>query len=62
MQIAICDDSMQFRDEILSNLSYCVAISEKNTYSQFSSAEDLLYAYNKKFCVFFCKFCKIIFN
>ena len=46
MRIAICDDSMQFRDEILSNLSHCALISGENTYSQFSSAEDLLNAYN----------------
>ena len=58
MQIAICDDSIQFIDEILRNLSYCVAISEKNTYSQFSSAEDLLYAYNngKRYDIIFLEF------
>lgn len=46
MQIAICDDSMQFRNEILSNLNHCTALSGENKYSQFSSAEDLLNAYN----------------
>lgn len=46
MQIAICDDSLQFRNEILHKLSFCAAVSVRNTYTQFSNAEDLLKAYN----------------
>ena len=46
MKIAICDDSKQFRDDILRNLGHCAVISGENVYSQFSSAEDLLNAYN----------------
>lgn len=46
MQIAICDDSMQFRNEILSNINQCATLSGENKYLQFSSAEDLLNAYN----------------
>ena len=46
MRIAICDDSMQYRNEILSNINKNISISEEIVYSQYSSAEDLIRAYS----------------
>lgn len=47
MRVAICDDSVQFRDEILNNIGNAITVSEKIIYSQFSCAEDLLKSYNQ---------------
>ena len=46
MKIAVCDDSFEFRKELLDRIQQSIPMSEEITFYEFSSSEELLESYD----------------
>lgn len=47
MKIAVCDDSFEFRKELLDRIQQSIPMSEEITFYEFSSSEELLESYDE---------------
>lgn len=48
MKIAVCDDSFEFRKELLDRIQQSIPMSEEITFYEFSSSEELLESYDEE--------------